>query len=437
MRLGHVEIHIAGSPLHCRWPKKPTMTTFSDSCSRFIDATSDAARRRVLWDQFVAIGLPTTDDEVWRYAPLKEFHLDDYEVSSEPALLERASEIDELTRDAAMVIYVNNGHLDAVTNDLDGVSVIGVTPGQDFGARSYYDRYESDAFALLNGALSPSTITVHVAAGTTVAGPIVIVHTLARSAAWPSIRINLERAASAVVIECLFGGDDCVVVPLSQYELGDNAELSVSTYQRLSSSAWHIARSTAVLGRDARMNQGVVGLGAHYDRSRNDAEFMGSGSTNRLHTTFLGSGNQVHDFRSHQRHLVGRTNSVLLSKGAVADESRSVYTGLIEIEKGARRSDARQTNVNLLLSKNAHADTVPNLDIKENDVVCAHASSVGPLDEMQRWYLESRGVERDVAERLMVQGFFNEMTDAMPASMAALVERDVARVLAASRVLSS
>jgi len=88
----------------------------------------------------------------------------------------------------------------------------------------------------------------------------------------------------------------------------------------------------------------------------------------------------------------------------VADESRSVYTGLIEIEKGAKRTDARQTNHNLLLSRGAHADSVPNLDIRENDVMCAHASSVGPLDELQRWYLESRGVSREDAQRLMIQG---------------------------------
>jgi Fe-S cluster assembly protein SufD len=413
------------------------MTTFSESATHFIDAEDDAARRRELWNHFSEMGLPTTEDEVWRYAPLKELHLDQFEVSQPSMNFELPSEIDDLARDAALVIHVENGHLRDVGPSLDGVKVSSESPGQSLGDNSYFERYESDAFALLNGALCPGTITIRIAAGHHVAGPIVIVQSFSAGASWPSIHINVERGASVSLIECLLGGGDAVVVPLSQYEVGDNAELSISTYQRLAPSAWHIARSTVVLHRDARMNQGVVGLGGHYNRSRNDAEFVGSGSLNRLHTTFLGSGNQVHDFRTHQHHLVGRTNSVLLSKGAVADESRSVYTGLIEIEKGARRSDARQTNVNLLLSKSAHADTVPNLDIKENDVVCAHASSVGPLDEMQRWYLESRGVDRDVAERLMVQGFFNEMTDAMPPSVAAMVDRDVARVLAASRVVSA
>jgi Fe-S cluster assembly protein SufD len=135
-------------------------------------------------------------------------------------------------------------------------------------------------------------------------------------------------------------------------------------------------------------------------------------------------------------HTGARSRSTLLSKGAVADQSRSVYTGLIEIEKGAKRTDARQTNHNLLLSPQAHADSVPNLDIRENDVMCAHASSVGPLDELQRWYLESRGVGREDAERLMIQGFFYEMLANLPAELAELVERDVTSVLATVNVVT-
>jgi Fe-S cluster assembly protein SufD len=82
-----------------------------------------------------------------------------------------------------------------------------------------------------------------------------------------------------------------------------------------------------------------------------------------------------------------------------------------------------------LLSPHAHADSVPNLDIRENDVMCAHASSVGPLDELQRWYLESRGVSRPDAERLMIQGFFYEMLATLPAELAEVVEGDLAATL--------
>jgi Fe-S cluster assembly protein SufD len=256
------------------------------------------------------------------------------------------------------------------------------------------------------------------------------------SSSFPRTQIDVGRGANATVVEYYEGGANALVVPLSEYQIGENAALQLITYQRLDSSAWHVARTTGVLGRDARLRQAVIGMGGHYNRSRNDAEMLGLGSENELRTTFLGSGSQVHDFRTHQLHIAGRSHSTLLSKGAVADDSRSVYTGLIEIEKGAKRTDARQTNHNLLLSPTAHADSVPNLDIRENDVMCAHASSVGPLDELQRWYLESRGVSRDDPERLMIQGFFNEMLVTLPQELAELVEADVTSVLATVRIVT-
>ena len=112
----------------------------------------------------------------------------------------------------------------------------------------------------------------------------------------------------------------------------------------------------------------------------------------------------MHDFRTMQDHAAPRTTSDLLFKGAVGDTANSVYTGLIRVRPGAAGTNAFQTNRNLVLSEGAHADSVPNLEIEENDVKCSHASAVGPVDEDQQYYLESRGVPTDVAERLIVLG---------------------------------
>jgi Fe-S cluster assembly protein SufD len=120
------------------------------------------------------------------------------------------------------------------------------------------------------------------------------------------------------------------------------------------------------------------------------------------------------DFRTLQDHRAPKTTSDLLFMGAVADRSHSVYSGLIRVRRGAVRSDAMQTNHNLVLDEGAHADSVPNLDIEENDVRCSHASTVGPVSEDQRYYLESRGVEPEVAERLIVAGFFADIADQVP-----------------------
>lgn len=398
------------------------MTTFADAALSYLNARPDASARADAWRAFSTLGLPTTVDEVWRYAPLGEFDLDRYALAAHervPALTPFAAALAER---AGLVLRLVDGELISVTGDLAGVSV-------DVTASHWSANYEADAFAQLNCALSPSTVTVSAADDVRVNSPIVIVNSTTTGAAFPQVRISLGRSAQASIVEYVDGGVDALVVPLSEFDLADNALLQVSTYQRLDATAWHIARSTGRLGRDARLRQAVISIGGHYNRSRNDAEFLGTGSENELRTTFLGSGRQVHDFRTRQFHRVGRTRSTLLSKGAVGDYSRSIYTGLIEIEKGAKRTDARQTNHNLLLSPHAHADSVPNLDIRENDVMCAHASSVGPLDELQRWYLESRGVSRSDAERLMIQGFFYEMLATLPTQLAEVVERDLGEVL--------
>jgi Fe-S cluster assembly protein SufD len=107
-----------------------------------------------------------------------------------------------------------------------------------------------------------------------------------------------------------------------------------------------------------------------------------------------------------------------LFKGAVGGQSRSIYTGLIRVEKEARGTNAFQTNRNLKLSDTAWAESVPNLEIETNDVKCSHASTVGPVDEEQVFYLESRGVPTEIAERLIVAGFFDEVLDEFPVAAA-------------------
>ncbi len=398
------------------------MTNFAQSAQAHLETLENPDARREAWRAFSELGLPTTVDEVWRYAPLGELDLDHFAVVSRGAAPEMSPFAQELAAHAGMVVRVVDAEVVEVTGDLEGVSVERV-------ASTWSPQYATDAFAQMNCALSPYAITLRVAETAHVTSPIVIVNTTASDTSFAQVHVTMGRSSQASVVEYLEGGVNALVVPLTRYDLADNASLRVSTYQRLDASAWHVARSTGSLGRDARLRQAVISIGAHYNRSRNDAEFLGTGAENELRTTFLGSGDQVHDFRTRQYHRVGRTRSTLLSKGAVADESRSVYTGLIEIEKGAKRTDARQTNLNLLLSPHAHADSVPNLDIRENDVMCAHASSVGPLDELQRWYLESRGVTRADAERLMIQGFFYEMLATLPPELADVVERDLAETL--------
>jgi Fe-S cluster assembly protein SufD len=397
------------------------VTSFPDSVRAFLRARPDEPAREAAWAAFEAAGLPTTVDEVWRYAPLGDLELERFAVPAGPTAVDAPP--DPLADGAGARVAVVDGFLCGSPGAVAGLSVSAEAP------RPSRDD-DPDAFSHLSAALAPSTVTLRVAAGARLDAPVVVSHWVGSSAAFARTRVELGEGAHATVVEHLVGGAGALVVPVLEVELAQGSHLRLVTCQRLDPTAWHVGRSSARLGRSASLRQAVVGVGARYDRSRNDAVLVGAESHNELRTTFLGSGDQVHDFRTHQLHLGARSRSTLLSKGAAGDASRSIYTGLIEIEKGARRTDARQTNHNLLLSRHAHADSVPNLDIRENDVLCAHASTVGPLDALQLWYLESRGVGPARARELLLLGFFLEMLDDMPPAVARLVEADVSATLA-------
>jgi Fe-S cluster assembly protein SufD len=141
---------------------------------------------------------------------------------------------------------------------------------------------------------------------------------------------------------------------------------------------------------------------------------VGRGASADLLSIYYGDGDQTLDFRTFQDHVAPDCTSDLLFKGVVDDRSRSVYSGLIKVRPTARGTNAFQTNRNVKLSEDAWAESVPNLEIENNDVRCSHASTVGPIDEDQRFYLESRGVPTDVAERLIVSGFLGEVVERLP-----------------------
>ena len=210
------------------------------------------------------------------------------------------------------------------------------------------------------------------------------------------------------------GADRSLIVPVTELSAADTASIAYVSLQILGAAAWSIGRLAARGGTASSLRTFTVGLGSSYGRVRADVCLDGKDGSCEVLSAYLGDGSQVHDIRTLQDHAAPRTTSELLCQGAVAGRSRSVYSGLIRVHRGAVRSDARQTNHNLVLDEGAHADSVPNLDILENDVKCSHASTVGPIDEDQRYYIESRGVAPEVAEGLIVRGFFDAIVDRGP-----------------------
>ena len=138
------------------------------------------------------------------------------------------------------------------------------------------------------------------------------------------------------------------------------------------------------------------------------------GASATLSAIYLGDEEQTLDYRTYQEHIGKDTQSNLLFKGVLDDKASSIYTGLIQVHKDASGTNAYQTNRTIKLSEDTWAESVPNLEIENNDVRCSHASTVSPVDDDQRFYLESRGIPTESVDQLIVQGFLNEVVQKLP-----------------------
>jgi Fe-S cluster assembly protein SufD len=320
---------------------------------------------------------------------------------------------------AATVVLVN-GRIASVSVD-DGLAAKGVRIG---AARD-------DQAELVGGALGPAPdgivslhdafvadpVVVDVPVGVTVPGAVVVVHVTAGegAAAFPHLVVRAGDDSEVAVLEVQASSDERVlVVPVTEILAGRAARVGHVTAQQLGLAAWQIGQQTSLVGAEATLRTTSVGFGGDYARLRTDCRMVGRGATGELDAVYFGEGDQTLDFRTFQDHIAPDCTSNLLFKGAGGGRSRSVYTGMIRVGKQARGTNAFQTNRNVKLSEGAWAESVPNLVIENNDVRCSHASAVGPVDEEQRFYLESRGVPTEEAERLIVSGFFDEVLTRLP-----------------------
>ncbi|MDP9145166.1 MAG: Fe-S cluster assembly protein SufD, partial [Actinomycetota bacterium] len=236
------------------------------------------------------------------------------------------------------------------------------------------------------------------------------------SASFPHlfVRVGENSEARIVVVYGSAAGASLLVVPKIDLEIADGGRLRFLSVQGLDHAATSVVHQRVTLGRDATSRIGEVGLGAKLGRLDLGVNLVGNGSSSEVVGLYFGEGDQTLDYRVVIDHEGKNTTSDVFLKGAVEDDAQSVFTGLLRIEKDATRTSTFETNRNLVLSENAKAQSVPNLEILCNDVICGHASSVGPLQGDHLYYLQSRGLSRERAERLLVRGFFQEVIDRLP-----------------------
>ncbi len=348
------------------------------------------------------LALPTVDEEIWRYSRIGELDLDSFKLGKLSTKVEASSAAKQIISSSTNVV----------------------------------SREATDIFEDLNGQHAQLT-AITTAKNQVVAEPIVITHSLDESGvvAYSRLVVEANENSEVTIVERFVSSANAksLIVPVIDVRAAQSARVTYVAINELGMATWQIGYQQAVGQRDSTMQMFTVALGGDYARMRAEVRLEGQGASAQQVALYFADENQMHDFRTLQDHVAPRTHSNLLFKGAVKDTAKSVYTGLIRIRENATKSEAFQTNRNLTLSNGAWAESVPNLEIETNDVKCSHASTVGPIDEEQRFYLESRGIQPEIAERLVVLGFFDEVLNRLPALpfIAGLRERVSTKLLGA------
>jgi len=278
---------------------------------------------------------------------------------------------------------------------------------------------DRDRFAALHAALFTGGTFLYVPDGVVVEQPIIGQHFSheAGTSVLPHTLIVAGRGARFDYLdEYIAENEDEAGYRTGSAEIfvGEGAQVGYVAVQKWGRNTWHLADQRAELQKDSTLRLFNVTLGGRFSKSRVEAALAGEGANAELKAIYLASGQQFFDFHTLQDHRVGNTRSDLLFKGALQDVARTVYAGLIRIEKHAARSDAYQANRNLVLSDKAKATSIPMLEIDNNDVRCTHGATVGPVDPEHLFYLRSRGIPEPTAKRMLIQGFFGDVLDRIP-----------------------
>jgi Fe-S cluster assembly protein SufD len=393
--------------------------------------------RREGWKTFVDTPMPTRKAEEWRYTDLSTLEPESYvpvTCEGERLPVERLPEpvraAMESDRDRAGVMVRHNGCLEHLRLDsaLEAKGVV-YAPLEEVADHrpDLLERFlfRSDVAPMeqklwgLHAALLSGGYFLYVPAGVDVEHPVHAFRYLDQEGSVVSTH-SLVVAEAGARVTCI---DEYVSPDLERESLSlngveifgaDGATVSYLAVQQYGRGVKHFSMQHSNTGRDSTLNGFNVTLGADLARADVTSHLEGEGARSEMLALWFGDRNQHFDHHTLQHHEAPSAHSDLLYKGALTARSSSVFRGLIRVAEGAQLTDAYQTNRNLLLSPNASAVTLPNLEIGADDVRCSHGASVGQVDETMLFYLMSRGLTRKKAERLLVFGFFEEVLERVP-----------------------
>jgi Fe-S cluster assembly protein SufD len=390
-----------------------------------------AQLRRRGREAFAAHGLPTTKLEEWRYTNVAELAGIAWQLPGgrAPGISRDAVEALASPVFACGLLVFADGRLVPGLSTLRApeVELLPLAAARREGAaQSQLARVGSlvdvkaHPFAALATALLDDGVLIRLPAGARLEQPLHLVFLSlgagAPTAGQPRVFVEAGRGSRAVVVQdhVSLGAAPAFTNAVTELHVGPGAQLEHVLLQREGDAAFHVSSCAALLERDARLALHTITLGGRLVRNDLSVTLAGEGSETVLNGLFLGSGERLVDNHSLVDHAVPHGTSRQLYKGVLADRSRGVFRGRVLVRPDAQRSDARQSNPNLLLSEGAEIDSKPQLEIFADDVKCSHGSAIGQSDENALFYLRTRGIDEAAARALLVRGFAAEVLAALP-----------------------
>jgi Fe-S cluster assembly protein SufD len=237
------------------------------------------------------------------------------------------------------------------------------------------------------------------------------------AAYYPRNLIVVGKSVNGTILESYISYSDGVYFTnaLTEIVLGENSDIRHYKLQRESKKSFHVANTEIRQQRNSSLSSLSITLGGQITRNNLNVILDGEGAEAHLDGLYLLSGNQHADNHTAIDHAKPHCTSLELYKGVLSGHSGAVFNGKVVVRKDAQKTNARQTNKNLLLSEGTHVNTKPQLEISADDVKCTHGATIGQLEQEPLFYLKSRGIDEALARRLMTSGFVQEIIDGIPA----------------------
>lgn len=384
--------------------------------------------REAAMGQFQARGFPTTRQENWKYTDVKPIARSAFGIAEEkPAAgYEKQLELARLSGLESHELVFINGRFSAEHSRLQDLPQ-GVVLEDMSSALNNHSKLvdsimsnttlneQSNPFNILNTAFIHDGVLIHVPDDCSIDKPINLIYLSGYSdnefSAHPRNLIFLGNGASLTVIENYVGAKDSqyFINTVTDAVLASNAALTHYKLQQESVESYHIGNFNIYQDRDSQVNSHSISLGGSLVRNDIKVQLDAEGAGVLLNGLYMANGKQHIDNHTLINHLQPHTNSEEHYRGVLNDRGRGVFNGKVVVHKDAQKTDAAQSNANLLLSDQAEIDTKPELEIYADDVKCSHGSTVGQLDKDMMFYLRSRAIDETTAKSILTFAFAEEV----------------------------